>query len=151
MTFLLRKLTMKILDGFLNWWQIWKRLRFLFLISCQSSTYVRFNAQIEFQILNGLKSVPSSFIYRSDVLGSYSSSPSSESASIKYIDEDITTVTDSTTFEHLETSAEIHPVPKAIEPGIILWILEVRNYFHVLKNGKDLCLFHKNYSCHLVC
>ena len=68
-------------------------------------------------------SLPSSFIYRSDVLGSYSSSPSSESASIKYIDEDITTVTDSTTFEHLETSAEIHPVPKAIEPGIILSIL----------------------------
>ena len=67
------------------------------------------------------------------MLGSYSSSPSSESASIKYIDEDITTVTDSTTFEHLETSAEIHPVPKAIEPGIMLLILEVRNCFHVRK------------------
>ena len=56
-------------------------------------------------------SVPSSFIYRSDVLGSYSSSPSSESASIKYIDEDNTTATDSGAYEHLETSAEIHPEP----------------------------------------
>ena len=90
-------------------------------------------------------SVPSSFIYRSDVLGSYSSSPSSESASIKYIDEDITTVTDSTTFEHLETSAEIHPVPKAIEPGIILSILEVKKLhtFMFWKMAKTFVYFTK--------
>ena len=61
-------------------------------------------------VIISIITMPSSFIYRSDVLGSYSSSPSSESASIKYIDED-TTLTDSTKVEVVETSAEIHPVP----------------------------------------
>ena len=60
--------------------------------------------------------VPSSFICRSDVLGSYSSSPSSDSASsIKYIDED-TTLTDFVKVDLVETSAEIHPVP--LEPDL---------------------------------
>ena len=44
--------------------------------------------------------------FRSDVLGSYSSTPSNES--IKYIDEDV-----SMTADVVETFAEIHPVPNS--------------------------------------
>ena len=44
--------------------------------------------------------------FRSDVLGSYSSTPSNES--IKYIDEDV-----SMTADVVETYAEIHPVPNS--------------------------------------
>ena len=47
------------------------------------------------------------FYYRSDVLGSYSSTPSSES--IKYIDEDC-----SMTADVVQTCAEVHPVPQEV-------------------------------------
>ena len=45
--------------------------------------------------------------FRSDVLGSYSSTPSDES--IKYIDEDV-----SMTVDVVETCAEIHPIPTEV-------------------------------------